>query len=71
MDVLLAELEMALTYLAATPTTPTRADRNRQQAQRAYDLVLTFAPRLFLTVAEREQVEEKLAEVKRRLWVAA
>lgn len=71
MDLLLAELEMALTYLAATPTTATRAERNRQKAQRAYDLMLSFVPRMFLTAAERKQVEEKVAEVERHLSAAA
>jgi hypothetical protein len=66
---LLTDLDLAMTFLdlANTSRIAGIVRRNRRNARTAYDSVLRFLPRLVLTAAERQRIEEKLSELKGRL----
>ena len=66
---LLADLATALTFLDVAQTTASEESRSRnlQNARRVYDTVMRLLPRISPSVEERAALEDKLAELKRRL----
>ena len=66
-----ADLELAFTFLdiASSSGVADTACRNQENARAAYDSVLRFLPRSIaaLTAAERQDVQDKLEELKSRL----
>ena len=70
-EFVLADLELAFTFLdiANTSQVADTACRNQENARAAYDTVLRFLPRSVaaLSVAERQGVQDKLADLKSRL----
>jgi len=70
-EFIMADLELAFTFLdiARTSGVTETGRRNRQNARSAYDAVLRFLPRSLpaLSAAERQAIENKLSELKKRL----
>jgi hypothetical protein len=70
-EFILADLELAFTFLdiASTSGVADTVCRNQENARAAYDSVLRFLPRSIaaLTAAERQNVQDKLEELKSRL----
>ena len=70
-EFILADLERAFTFLdiARTSGVADTACRNQENARKAYDVILRFLPRSMaaLSVAERQEVQDKLADLKSRL----
>jgi hypothetical protein len=66
---LLTDLDVGMTFLdlATTSTNPQTRQRNRENAQKAYDAVLHFLPRVIFTEAETKAVHEKLELLRNRL----
>jgi len=69
-EFIMADLELAFTFLdiAHTSGFTETGRRNRQNARTAYDAVLRFLPRSLpaLSAAERQVIENKLKELKKR-----
>jgi hypothetical protein len=70
-EFIMADLELAFTFLdiARTLGLTEAGRRNRKNALTAYDSVLRFLPRSLpaLSAAERQAIEKKLRELKKRL----
>jgi hypothetical protein len=68
---IMADLELAFTFLdiARTLGLTAAGRRNQKNARTAYDAVLRFLPRSLpaLSAAERQAIEKKLSELKKRL----
>jgi len=58
---LLADLDLAMTFLDVAATSHEResSQRNQKNARTAYDTVLLFLPRLNLTAVETSAIHEK------------
>ncbi|MBV8827719.1 MAG: hypothetical protein JO108_00675 [Acidobacteriaceae bacterium] len=71
-EFLLTDLDVALTFMDAAETTESKehAQRDHQNARSAYDTVLRLLPKLQLDVAQRNEVDKKLAALKARLTAA-
>lgn len=70
-DFIIADLELALTFLeiARTSSVNETVRRNQKNARTAYRAVLRFLPRCFpaLSAAERQAIEDNLLKLKNRL----
>ena len=70
-EFMMADLDLAFTFLdiASTSQVADTACRNQENARTAYDMVLRFLPRSIaaLSAAERQEVQDKLADLKSRL----
>ena len=68
-DFLFTECGLAVTFLnvADTTTIPATAQRNRGNARKAYDAILRYRPRLVLSAAETQSIEDKLSVVRTQL----
>ena len=70
-EFIMADLDLAFTFLdiASTSQVADTACRNQENARTAYDMILRFLPRSIdaLTGAERQSVQDKLADLKSRL----
>ncbi len=70
-EFILADLELAFTFLAIASTSgiADTACRNQENARTAYDMILRFLPRSIdaLSAAERQNVQDKLTDLKSRL----
>ena len=66
MRILLADLDLAMTFLeiARTTTDASVRQRNRENARKAYETVLRFQLRLVPTAEEKKSMEEKLGNVR-------
>jgi uncharacterized coiled-coil DUF342 family protein len=67
------ELDMAHTFLriASQSLDPKKKQRNLENASRTYERLCYFARRLPIFSAEREEVEEGITELRRRLELMA
>jgi hypothetical protein len=70
-EFVMADLELAFTFLdiARTLDLTAAGPRNQKNARTAYDAVLRFLPRSLpaLSAAERQAIEKKLGELRKRL----
>jgi hypothetical protein len=70
-EFIMADLDLAFTFLdiASTSQVADTACRNQENARTAYDMVVRFLPRSItaLSAAERQGVQDKLADLKSRL----
>ncbi len=70
-EFIMADLDLAFTFLdiATTSQVADTACRNQENARAAYDVVMRFLPRSIaaLSEAERQGVQDKLADLKGRL----
>lgn len=68
-DVLLTDLDLAMTFLdvAATIGVPEHAERNYRNAEKAYRIVVVRLQDLQLTEAQQEVFDNKLAALRLRL----
>jgi hypothetical protein len=70
-EFIMADLDLAFTFLdiANTSRVAETACRNQENARAAYDMVMRFLPKSIaaLSVAERQTVQGKLADLKSRL----
>ncbi len=66
---LLADLDLAMTFLDVAATSDKRksSQRNQKNARTAYDTVLRFLPRLSLTAVETSAIHEKVSALRIRL----
>lgn len=66
---LVAEIEIALTFLEVADVTRQEdvRNRNRENARVAYDTVLKLLPKVSPSECERSTLEAKLEELKKRL----
>ena len=64
-----AELLAGITraHVAQNTSDESKRERNRHEARKAYDAILRFLPRTFLSQEEKEQIDSKLAELKSAL----
>jgi hypothetical protein len=68
-DFLFTECGLAITFLNVADNTsvPETAQRNRENARKAYDTILRYMPKLVLSAAENKFIEKKLSVVRTRL----
>ena len=68
-EFLLNDLDVAMTMLdvAETTTIKETAQRNHQNARKAYDTVLRLLPQLKLDAAQQQTMDEQLSSLKNRL----
>ena len=71
-DFLFTDCDLAMTFLdvAGTTAIPETAQRNRQNARKAYNAILRAIPKLVLSAAERQSIENKLSALRTRLETA-
>jgi hypothetical protein len=67
--ILITDLDLAFTFLqvARTSTNPATRQRNRENANKVYDAVRHFLPRLRPTAEERQAIEGKMSSLKAQL----
>jgi hypothetical protein len=71
-DFLFTECGLGVTFLNLADNTsiPETAQRNRENARKAYDTILRYMPKLVLSAAESQFIEKKLSALKTRLEAA-
>jgi hypothetical protein len=65
-EFLRAELLAGITRAKIAQNTPdeSKKQRNLREARKAYDAILRFLPRTFLSPEEKEQIDSKLIDLK-------
>ena len=68
-EFLLSELDLAMAFMdyASATTNEETAQRNHQNARKAYDVVVRQLPKVRLDHSQRRTIEEKFAELRSRL----
>jgi len=71
-EFMFTDCDLAMTFLdvADTTTIPETAQRNRQNARKAYDAILYYRAKRVLSAAETKSIEDKLTALRTRLEAA-